>query len=96
MALSHGHHSLGGAKENTRRRDKNKVRLCVIVEICYLCMREAASALSGTALFSVSRKESSLHLYIQSVRSASAILSVHHTILLTYAAKRQHCYYSYL
>ena len=36
---------------------KNKVRLCVIVEICYLCMREAASALSGTALFSVSRKE---------------------------------------
>ena len=79
------------ADENSARADKNKARLCVIVEICYLCMREAMSGPTEKRCFLLFQQRTTSYY---KVRSASAIHSVHHTILLTYAAKRQHCYYS--
>ena len=45
------HAPTGGADENNTRRDKNKARLCMIVEICYLCMRETMSPLDRTRCF---------------------------------------------
>lgn len=45
------HAPTGGADENNTRRDKNKARLCMIVEICYLCMREAMRPSTDHAAF---------------------------------------------